>query len=126
MKKFLIALIVLSQLAFIAPAHVSGQIDAPSCLGYAPLNLNGQTLEVWMSGVMVASAPIGGRVFLTEDGTPVLGGHNYFDVFIPSEGFAQFVVNGRVWGGRVIHPGDNLTFNLCGDMPLVKVKKGHK
>jgi hypothetical protein len=133
-KQIIFSLLVLALIsADIPPAHVQGYLYPDSCKrpGYLNMpsrNYNGEILDVYVNGVVVASAEIGGRVFITEDGTRIIGSHNWFDLTIPGDGLAIFVLRDNPaypWGAVMVHPGDELTINLCGAMPMVRVKKGH-
>lgn len=106
------------------PAQIQGYVYPPSCPRY-PLkdveyfyNFVGHPLEIHTSD---------GHLFITE----IVSKNNkaYFSTEIPmfsNEIFALFIIHNVIWGGTKLHPGDNLTVNLCGPMPLIALKKKHK
>ena len=130
MKPILLALLALCLISASAPAHLTGQIYPLSCQRPGYLNnpepdLNGHELQVWIGGELVASDILFGREFITEDGNIINVWHNRFDVLVPA-GFAYFVVDGTTWGAKVVKAGEDLTLNLCGQMPVVRIPTRHK
>jgi hypothetical protein len=107
--------------AALAPARVSGYVYPPSCPRTTNpkvmtiYNFVGQTLNVYMSNKLAASTTI-----IRKDSK------DYFSVSIPmtmTQDLATFVIRNSPWAGILIHPGDNITANLCGTMPLIPIKK---